>query len=107
VCSSDLLSLEVLLEIHNESELTSLTDDVDVVGVNNRDLTRFVTDVETSLRLADRIPSDRVKISESGLTDAPTLRKLRQAGYQGFLMGETFMKTPDPGQALAALIQEL
>jgi indole-3-glycerol phosphate synthase len=100
------LGLEVLLEIHSERELDYLTAavDVDVVGVNNRDLTRFVTDVEISMQLADKIPAGYVRISESGISDPQTVRNLRQAGYRGFLMGENFMKTPDPGKALADFI---
>ncbi|MDR2682858.1 MAG: indole-3-glycerol phosphate synthase TrpC [Dysgonamonadaceae bacterium] len=101
------LGLEVLLEIHNADELDYISDAVDVVGVNNRDLTRFVTDVGISLQLADKIPPGCVRISESGLSDVSTVRTLRQAGYQGFLMGENFMKTPDPGQALADFIRAL
>jgi indole-3-glycerol phosphate synthase len=101
------LGMEVLLEIHNEHELDYLTEAVDVVGVNNRDLTRFVTDVELSLQLADKIPSGYVKISESGLSDPQTVSHLQQAGYRGFLIGENFMKTPAPGKALADFIDVL
>jgi indole-3-glycerol phosphate synthase len=101
------LGMETLLEIHDESELSYVTDAVDVVGVNNRDLARFVTDVGISMRLADRIPAGVVRISESGLSDVQTVIDLRKAGYQGFLMGENFMKTADPGAALAEFIREL
>jgi indole-3-glycerol phosphate synthase len=101
------LGLEVLLEIHSERELDYITDAVDVVGVNNRDLTRFVTDVDISLQLADKIPAGFVKISESGISDAQTLKQLRQGGYRGFLMGEHFMKTPEPGAALAQFLLEV
>lgn len=98
------LGLEVLLEVHDEAELRShLTDSVDLVGVNNRNLATFATDVETSARLAALIPSTFVKVAESGLQHASTIVALRQAGYQGFLIGETFMKTTDPAAALAAL----
>jgi len=101
------LGLEVLLEIHNENELDYITDAIDVVGVNNRDLTDFVTDVEVSLKLANKIPEHFVKIAESGLSDVQTVKKLRQAGYQGFLMGENFMKTSEPGKALEEFILSL
>ena len=101
------LGLEVLLEIHSEHELDYITDAVDVVGVNNRDLTSFVTDVGISLELADKIPVRFVKISESGLSDVQTVKNLRQAGYQGFLMGENFMKTSNPGKALEEFILSL
>lgn len=102
------LGLEVLLEVHDEAELRShLANSVDLVGVNNRNLSTFVTDVDTSTRLAGLIPSTFVKVAESGLQHAGTIRGLRQAGYQGFLIGETFMKTPDPAAALAGLVAEL
>jgi indole-3-glycerol phosphate synthase len=101
------LDMEVLLEIHNENELSYITGDVDVVGVNNRDLTRFVTDIRVSLRLADRIPAGMVRISESGISDVSELKMLQKAGYQGFLIGESFMKTADPGRALADFLKEL
>ena len=102
------LGLEVLLEVHDEDELRShLCDSVDLVGVNNRNLATFATDVDTSARLAALIPSHFVKVAESGLQHASTIRGLRQAGYQGFLIGETFMKTPDPAAALAGLVAEL
>ncbi|RYY17502.1 MAG: indole-3-glycerol phosphate synthase TrpC [Cytophagaceae bacterium] len=102
------LGLEVLLEVHDENELRShLTDSVDLVGVNNRNLATFATDVDTSARLAALIPDAFVKVAESGLQHASTILALRQAGYQGFLIGETFMKTPDPAAALAGLVGEL
>ena len=102
------LGLEVLLEVHDEAELRShLAPSVDLVGVNNRNLATFATDVETSARLAALIPSTFVKVAESGLQHASTIRALRQAGYQGFLIGETFMKTTDPAATLAGLVAEL
>jgi indole-3-glycerol phosphate synthase len=102
------LGLEVLLEVHDEAELRShLTDSVDLVGVNNRNLSTFVTDVDTSARLASLIPERFVRVAESGLQHASTILALRQAGYQGFLIGETFMKTTDPAAALAGLVTEL
>ena len=102
------LGLEVLLEVHDEAELRShLTDSVDLVGVNNRNLSTFVTDVDTSARLAALIPSHFVKVAESGLQHASTILALREAGYQGFLIGETFMKTADPAAALLGLVGEL
>ncbi|WP_128548824.1 indole-3-glycerol phosphate synthase TrpC [Larkinella soli] len=102
------LGLEVLLEIHDETELAGyLVGEVDLVGVNNRNLKTFVTDIDTSVRLAPLIPAFCVKISESGLQQADSIRALRQAGYQGFLIGETFMKTPSPESALKELLDEL
>jgi indole-3-glycerol phosphate synthase len=102
------LGLEVLLEVHDEAELRShLTESVDLVGVNNRNLSTFVTDVDTSARLATLIPDHFVKVAESGLQHASTILALREAGYQGFLIGETFMKTADPAAALLGLVGEL
>ncbi|SFF82710.1 indole-3-glycerol phosphate synthase TrpC [Pontibacter chinhatensis] len=101
------LGLEVLLEVHNLEELQqTLCDEVTVVGVNNRNLKDFVTDVNTSLELANHIPSGITKISESGISKPETLVTLRQAGYNGFLIGETFMQNSRPGQSAAAFIKE-
>ena len=72
----------------------------DLCGINNRNLGSFVTDVENSFRLAERLPKDAVKVSESGISNPATVKALRQAGFRGFLIGENFMKTADPGQAL-------
>ena len=101
------LGLDVLLEIHNEEELGHINDKVDVVGINNRNLGTFVTDVQISFELGDKIPNEFVKISESGISQPQTVKELQQAGFKGFLMGENFMKTNDPGKALADFIKEL
>ena len=101
------LDMEVLVEIHEESELSSISPDADVIGVNNRNLKTFVTDIRYSLDLANRIPNRFLKISESGLSRPETVMQLRQAGFSGFLMGENFMKTTDPGRALKEFIREL
>ena len=148
------LGLEVLLEVHSPEELDYITPDVDVVGVNNRHLGSFVTDVQTSFEMApllaqranrnyfsdkfaekpisaspsttpahagaekmpDQVGHDGKKkpehdeivfISESGISDPGMVRKLREAGFRGFLMGENFMKQPDPGAALADFIQAI
>ena len=109
------LGLEVLLEVHSPEELDYITPDIDVVGVNNRHLGSFVTDVKTSFELApalnkilrSALDDSRVFISESGISDPATVRALRELGYRGFLMGENFMKEPDPGAALATFIQAL
>lgn len=100
------LGLEVLLEIHSPEEMDYITPDVDVVGVNNRHLGTFVTDVQTSFDLAPLL-AGAFFISESGISDPATVRELRKAGYRGFLMGENFMKQPDPGAALADFIQAI
>jgi len=101
------IGLEVLLELHDESELVYINQHVDVVGINNRDLTSFVTDTVVSLRMAERIPQGCVKISESGISEPKTVLELRRAGYRGFLMGENFMKTEAPAEALKSFIEAL
>ncbi|MEZ5104683.1 MAG: indole-3-glycerol phosphate synthase TrpC [Draconibacterium sp.] len=101
------LGMEVLMEVHNEAELEKLNDFVDIVGVNNRDLKTFNVDVETSVRLAKLIPDQFVKISESGLTGPKEIHYLRENGFKGFLIGETFMKTQNPGEACKKFIEEL
>ncbi|MBO4464198.1 MAG: indole-3-glycerol phosphate synthase TrpC [Prevotella sp.] len=101
------LGLEVLLEMHDECELEYAELEPDMCGINNRHLGSFVTDVETSFRLAERLPKEAVKVSESGISNPDTVRALRAAGFRGFLIGENFMKTPNPGQALNDFIIEL
>lgn len=98
------LGLEVLLEMHSEAELEYADLGPDLCGINNRNLGSFVTNVENSFRLAEQLPPDIVKVSESGISSPDTIRALRQAGFQGFLIGETFMKTADPGIALREFI---
>lgn len=98
------LGLEVLLEMHSESELEYADLQPDLCGINNRNLGSFVTDVENSFRLAELLPKDAVKVSESGISDPATVRALRSSGFRGFLIGENFMKTPDPGLALREFI---
>jgi indole-3-glycerol phosphate synthase len=101
------LGMEVLMEVHNDEELEKVNDFVDIVGVNNRDLKTFTMDVETSVRLSKLIPDKFVKISESGLDSAKTIQYLRENGFKGFLIGETFMKTENPGEACRMFIKEL
>jgi indole-3-glycerol phosphate synthase len=101
------LGLEVLLEMHSEPELEYAELEPDMCGINNRNLGTFITDVQNSYRLAELLPSDSVKVSESGISNPQTIRELRQAGFQGFLMGETFMKTTDPGVTLKEFIQKV
>jgi indole-3-glycerol phosphate synthase len=76
-------------------------------GINNRNLGSFVTDVQNSFRLAELLPKDAVKVSESGISNPQTIRELREAGFRGFLIGETFMKTPDPGQTLKHFLEQI
>ena len=103
------LGMETLLEIHDEDELNrSLCEYVDVVGVNNRNLKNFSEqNVNASLELADKIPVNCIKISESCISEISTIKLLKSVGYHGFLMGETFMKTENPSIALAELIAQL
>ena len=101
------LGLEVLLEIHSESELPYTELPADCIGVNNRNLGTFVTDVRNSFRLAERLPHDRVLVSESGISDPAVISDLRAAGFRGFLIGETFMRESDPAAALEEFINAL
>lgn len=101
------LGLEVLLEMHGEGELEYAELEPDMCGINNRNLGSFITDVQNSFRLAGLLPQDAVKVSESGISHPQTIRDLRLAGFHGFLIGETFMKTPNPGQALNDFITQL
>lgn len=99
------LNLEVLLEVHNKEELeNSLSDNIDIVGVNNRDLKTFEVSLENSIKLASFIPADFLKISESGIEKPGDIVQLKTSGYHGFLVGETFMKEKDPGKACADFI---
>jgi indole-3-glycerol phosphate synthase len=101
------IGLEVLLEVHNEEELVHICDEVDMVGVNNRNLKNFEVDINTSLRLINMIPPAKPAIAESGISTVETIVTLKKAGFKGFLIGETFMKEPDPGLAFSAFINQL
>ena len=102
------LGLQVLLEVHTKAELeVSLGPNIDAVGVNNRNLADFSVDVGTSYDLVKEIPNHFLKISESGLSDVETVKNLRHAGFNGFLMGENFMRTENPMQAFAEFSSNL
>ena len=101
------LGLEVLLEMHSDPELEYAELEPDMCGINNRNLGSFVTDVQNSFRLAELLPKNAVKVSESGISNPDTVKALRQAGFRGFLIGENFMKTADPGVALHDFITQL
>ena len=101
------LGLEVLLERHGEEELCYADLCPDLCGINNRHLGSFVTDVENSFRLAERLPKEAVKVSESGISHPAVVKALREAGYRGFLIGENFMRTASPGDSLRQFISEL
>ncbi len=106
-CEAHKLRLEVLLEMHHEGELDYVNEYVDMAGINNRNLGTFHTDVENSFRMAEKLPADILKVSESGISNPQTVKLLRQEGFIGFLIGETFMKTANPGNTLSTFIKEL
>lgn len=102
------LGLEVLLEVHDATELRrSLLPNISMLGVNNRSLKTFETSLETSRLLATAIPDGYVKVSESGISSVSAIEDLKTYGYQGFLIGETFMKTQHPGSAASEFINLL
>jgi len=101
------LQLEVLLEIHNEEELKHICEETEIVGINNRDLKTFTVDIQRSIELSKKIPSGKIKISESGIHDVETICILRKAGFQGFLIGENFMKQTSPMIAFAEFVNKL
>ena len=102
------LGLDVLLEVHNLNELEkSIMSSIDLIGVNNRNLKTFKVSLETSRSLANKIPAEFVKVSESGISEVASIKKLKALGYQGFLVGENFMKTDNPGLAAKNFINQL
>ncbi len=101
------LNLEVLVEIHEARELEKLSFTPDLIGVNNRDLRSFEVSIENSLECFQHLPSSAVKISESGISSVDAIRTLRSAGYQGFLIGEYFMKDANPALACKKFIDQL
>lgn len=101
------LGLEVLLEIHDEKELDYVTPEVDMLGVNNRHLGTFHTDVQQSFKIAHLLPNEFTLVSESGISKPETVKELREVGFRGFLIGENFMKESDPGLALQSFIQQV
>lgn len=101
------LGLEVLLELHGENEMDHVHPEVDMVGINNRNLKTFEVDVEQSLRMAEQLGLNIVKVAESGIVSPKTITYFRDAGFNGFLIGETFMKTTDPASACQQFISEI
>jgi len=102
------LELDVLLEIHNKAELQkSMHPTVDMIGVNNRNLKTFEVSTETSKALSSSIPSDFLKVSESGISSVETINDLKNYGFRGFLIGENFMKTSNPGESAKHFIEQL
>ncbi len=102
------LNLDVLLEVHNEEELNkSIMPNLDMLGVNNRNLKTFDVNLGTSKSLSQLIPSDFIKVSESGISSIDAIKELQPYGYKGFLIGENFMKTDNPGEAVEKFIKDL
>ena len=102
------LGLEVLLEVHNLEEIEkSIMPSLNLLGVNNRNLKTFEVNIDTSRELAEKIPSDFIKVSESGISKTESIKDLKKYGYQGFLVGEKFMKTDDPGQSAVEFIKTI
>ena len=102
------IGLEVLLEIHDESEFHShVFSEIDLIGINNRNLNSFRVDPALSISLSNKIPDRFTKIAESGIRSANEIRKLKSYGYDGFLIGEQFMKANNPAEIAHQLIQEL
>ncbi len=102
------LGLNVLLEVHNLEELErSIHPDVDAIGVNNRNLADFSVNIQTSFDLAEEIPKEFLKVSESAISDPQTIKQLKKAGFNGFLIGENFMKTADPAAAIRLFTEEV
>jgi indole-3-glycerol phosphate synthase len=102
-----LLGMEVLLEIHDPSELKKINRYVNIIGVNNRNLKTFEVNTEISYRLIEKIPDGILKISESGITSGKTIEKLRISGYNGFLIGGKFMSTSDPVKAFSEFVMDI
>lgn len=101
------LGMEVLCELHSEDMIEKLPSEVDLIGVNNRDLKTFTTSIENSIRIKKSLPADKVLISESGIHSAEQLVQLRNAGFHGFLIGELFMREEDPGAAARGFVNEI
>lgn len=101
------LKMDVLLELHDEKEIHYISDSNLLIGINNRNLGTFVTDVQKSFNMIDHLPKEAVLVSESGISTPELVKELRDAGYKGFLIGENFMKTVDPGESLGIFISQL
>lgn len=101
------LGLEILFEMHDSLELSKLNDQIEIIGVNNRNLKTFQVDIESSIRISDLIPNNLIKVSESGIHSVNDIVLLKQHAYNGFLIGENFMKTNHPGKACKDFIDEI
>ena len=101
------LGMEVLLEIHEESELEFINDEINFVGINNRSLKSFEVNIEHSLKLRSMLPKDKLSIAESGIYDIETYQLLKKEGFHGFLMGEYFMKQESPEVAFQLFVEQI
>jgi indole-3-glycerol phosphate synthase len=102
------LGLEVLYEVHTQEDLDKINDlDNKIIGINNRNLNTFEVDLENSIKLSNQIPDSSLKISESGISDPKIIMGLKEYGFQGFLIGETFMKQENPGEACQEFISQI
>jgi len=102
------LGLNVLLEVHNLEELErSISPNLDAIGVNNRNLGDFTVNIQTSFDLVNKIPNEFLKISESAISDPKIIQDLKSAGFNGFLIGENFMKTDYPGKAMQEFVAQI
>lgn len=101
------IGLEIIMEIHSEEQLEKYTSDIDIIGVNNRNLKTFDVSINQSIELFDKLPQDALRISESGISNVEAIKTLKEVGFQGFLIGENFMKTDNPGLAAEDFIRQL
>ncbi|MBS1948829.1 MAG: indole-3-glycerol phosphate synthase TrpC [Bacteroidetes bacterium] len=101
------LHLQTLLELHEEEELQHICEEIEIVGINNRNLKTFEVDIARSLRMAEKIPSGKIKIAESGISSVENIALFKQHGFKGFLIGENFMKEKKPSVAFASFVNKL
>lgn len=101
------LGLEILLELHDEKELEHICPETELIGINNRNLKTFEVDIERSLRMAEKIPDNKIKIAESGISSVENIKLFRENGFKGFLIGENFMKEADPGEAFREFVNKI
>ncbi|WP_317168434.1 indole-3-glycerol phosphate synthase TrpC [Blattabacterium cuenoti] len=101
------IGLEVILEIHNENEIEKITDDIDLIGINNRNLKSFIVNENNCLELYSKIPNSYIKIAESGINNVENIFKYKKVGFKGFLIGEYFMKHKNPGKMCKIFMNSL
>lgn len=101
------IGLEVLLEIHSEDQLEKVNEHIDLIGINNRNLKTFIVDTEKSKQILKQLPTDLIKVAESGISDPEVVKDLKAAGFQSFLIGENFMKNENPAQAFQEFVNQI